>query len=295
MKILRDLPRIEGKRSVYVDGRLFELLKGFKDAVQKHNTSVVLIVDGRSGMGKTTLSNQIGIIFDKSYNLNKIHYAPQTFLEGGEGKIGLVNAKAGDFILFDEAMLISNRSVLSQINRMIVQSMSMIRSKRIYVCFCVNSLFDLDKNLAIYRADLLLHVYGESLISRGRFATFFRGKDGIDRLKQLYLLGRKYYEYNKPKSNFIGAFTKEFIVNEEEYERQKQIGVNDFLKGNEGKIGKMSHKALEGRNRLIRYLYDIEKWKVPKIVEVSGLDRSRIFEIVSKEVDVSQKSIILRP
>jgi hypothetical protein len=287
MKLLRYLPREEAKRPLYIDGRLFELLKGFKNAVERHDTSVVLIIDGRSGMGKTTLSNQIGIALDKNYNLNKIHYSPKTFLEGGEGKIGLANAKQGDFILFDEAMLISNRSVLSQINRMIILAMSMIRSKRIYVCFCVNSLFDLDRNLAISRADSLFHVYGQSLIARGRFTTFFRGKDGIDRLKQLYLLGKKYYNYNQPRANFLGRFTKEFVIDEIEYERQKQIGINSFLKGTEGKLGKMSYKALEGRNKIIRHLYDIERWKVPKIVEVSGLDRSQIFKIVSKEGDVS--------
>lgn len=287
MRIIRHLPNIENKKWLYVDGALNQLLEGFSNAVENHNTSVVLIVDGRSGMGKTTLSNQIGINLDSNFNLNKIHYSPKTFLEGGDGKVGLQNAKEGDFILFDEAMLISNRSVLSSINRMIIQAMSMIRSKRIYVCFCVNSIFDLDRNLAISRADLLLHVYGETLISRGRFASFFRGKDGVDRIKELYLLGKKFYNYNRPKANFIGRFTKEFVVNELEYERQKQKGVNDFLSGADGKLGKMSSRALEGRNKIIRYLHDVERWKVTKIMEASGLKERMIYEITQKNAEIA--------
>lgn len=275
MKIIRTLPRNNERKGVYCDGRLNELLLGFKNAVNRHNTSVVLVTDGRSGMGKTTLSCQAGIILDENFGLNKIHYEPKSFLEGGDDKVGLANAKKGDFILFDEAMLISSRSALSEINRMIVQGMSMIRSKNIYVCFAINSLFDLDRNLAISRADCLLHVYGSSLIDRGRYACFFKGKDGEDRLKMLYLLGKKYYSYAKPRANFLGKFTKEFIVNEKLYEAQKQRGVNNFLRGSPNKPS----NALNGRNNLIKYVLDNEIIDFEMVKSLTNLQKSMIFSI----------------
>lgn len=207
-----------------------ELLNGFRKAVAKKNTSVVLIFDGRSGMGKTTLAIQSAITVDPDFGLHKIHFSPKTFLQGDEnGKVGLSNAKKGDFILFDEAMLISNRSAMSQINRMIIQAMSMIRSKNIFVAFCVNSIFDLDRNLVLHRADALFHVYGENLVSRGTFMGFFKGRDGFDRLKALYLKGKKLYEYNQPHSNMKGKFPSEFIVDEKVYEEEKQKGIEEFL------------------------------------------------------------------
>lgn len=288
MKIVRKLPRSEEPTSLYFDRQLHELLSGFKKAIEKHNTSAVIVIDGRSGMGKTTLGNQVGVMLDKKFDLNKIHYTPTTFLEGSEDKIGLANAKAGDCLMFDEAMLISNRSALSHINRMIIQAMSMIRSKRLYIIFCVNSIFDLDRNLAISRADLLLHVYGESLIHRGRFGAFFRGRDGQDRLKTLYLLGKKMYNYSKPRANLIGRFTKEFVVDEKQYEKQKQIGVNSFLKGTETS---MTKKAFASRNRLINYLIREEKWDIPKMMEISGLGRTQIYNIMSNGAENPQSTV----
>lgn len=277
MKIARKLPN-GLTTGIYVDGYLHELLEGFRNAVEKHNTSVVIVVDGRSGMGKTTLANQIGIILDPNFDLPKLYYDPETFLDG------LATAKKGDVFLFDEAMLISSRSALTEINRMIVQAMSMIRSKNIYVIFCVNSIFDLDKNLAISRADILLHVYGESLIDRGRFAAFFRAKDGLDRLKQLYLKGKKLYEYTEPKANFIGSFTKNFVVDEQEYEKRKQEGINRFLKSSTIKI-----KAFRSRDMLIKHILDNKLMKIDDVVRVTDISIRQIYTIWGKNQGIPRE------
>lgn len=269
------MPDTNKPRTLRQDGYLNRMLKGFQDAVENHNTSVVIVIDGRSGMGKTTLGNQVGITVDKDFNLDHLYYTPEEFLSG------LSQSKPGDCLMFDEAMLISSRSALSSINRMIIQAMSMIRSKRIYVIFCVNSIFDLDKNLAISRADLLLHVYGESLIKRGDFCAFFRGIDKIDRIKQLYLLGKKYYDYSKPKANFIGNFPADFIVDEKEYERRKQVGVNNFLTG---KVGNRMRKTVGSRNKMIKRLYD-EGWDVKKLIDYTGLSSQLLYEIVNRTGD----------
>lgn len=217
--------------SYYQDGNYNEILSGLKKAVMNKNTSSVILFDGRSGMGKTTLALQTGITLDEDFGLHKLHFSPRTFLQGDEnGKVGLAQAKKGDFILFDEAMLISNRSAMSQINKMIIQAMSMIRSKNIFVGFCVNSIFDLDRNLVLHRADALFHVYGNTLVDRGKFCGFFKGRDGFDRLKDLYLKGKKMYEYSNPRANMVASFSKEFIIDETLYETEKQKGINEFLK-----------------------------------------------------------------
>lgn len=267
----------------FQDGFMNEMCDGFRNAVNKHHTSVVIIFDGRSGMGKTTLACQTGISLDQDFGLHKIHFTPETFLEGevnDEGetiKVGLSNAKKGDYILFDEAMIISNRSAMSQINRMIIQAMSMIRSKNIYVGFCVNSIFDLDRNLVLHRADCLFHVYGESLVSRGSYCAFFKGKDGTDRLKGLYLNGKKYYDYSKPKANFIASFPKEFVVDDNEYEKVKQEGVKKFLEGlRHGKGGKVWDKGIA--------VYNLYKEGIPqhKIATLINMQPSHVSEYIKK-------------
>ena len=233
-------------KDVYYDKYLLDNLEGFKRTVLNKNTSFVMVIDGRSGMGKTTLANQLGHFFDDNYCLDKIFWEPRKFLEG------LEKAKKGVFLLFNEAMILSSRSAMSEINRMVVMAMSMIRSKQLFICFCVNSIFDLDRNLALSRADFLLHVYGDNLGDRGNFTAFFRAKGDIDRIKSLYLRGKKYYSYSQPRANFFGSFGKRFIVDENEYEKRKQAGVNSFLKG-DSSLGKREKKYRKVCKNMIKF------------------------------------------
>jgi len=228
--------------------KLREILDGFKWAMHHKKQSAVIITDGRSGMGKTTLSFQMGKYISERFSLDSVHFTPESFLES------LTRTEKGDVIIFDEAMLLSSRAALSQINRMIVIAMSMIRSKNLCIIFNVNSIFDLDRNLALSRADLLLHCYGDSLTDKGKFLAFFKGADGRDRIKELYIHGKKYYSYGQPKSNFNSTFCSNFVLDEEEYERKKQVGVNKFLKGS--KTERVS-RFLTQRNILIQLIKDI--------------------------------------
>jgi len=260
--------------------KLSDILDIYKRAIHERNTSVVMIVDGRSGMGKTTLSNQICKYVDPDYDLHKIHYDPETFLEGDGKKIGLVQAKKGSALLFDEAMIISSRSSLSAVNRMIVQAMSMIRSKNLFIIFCVNSLFDLDKNLALSRADLVLHVYGDSLVNRGKFLAYFKGSDQLDRIKLLYLLGKKYYDYGKPRANFFTRFSSNFVVDEKQYEKEKQIGVNEFL--NRSSARGLTRKQQISRDKYIIWLKENTELTTEEIGEIGDLSQRNIQKIILK-------------
>ena len=73
---------IKQEKKRYIDGYYKQLLDDFKNAVEKHNTSIVMIFDGKSGKGKTTLSNQTGAYLDPNFGLKNIYYDPETFLKG---------------------------------------------------------------------------------------------------------------------------------------------------------------------------------------------------------------------
>jgi hypothetical protein len=255
----------------YIDGYYKQLLDDFKDAVLKHNTSIVIIIDGKSGKGKTTLSNQTGDYLSPTFKLGCIYYDPEEFLKG------LAKTKKGDFISFDEAMILSSRSAMSVVNKMVIQAMSMIRSKNIFVTFCVNSVFDLDRNLVLSRADALLHVYGEGLTDRGRFAAFFKAKgDQFDRLKFLYLYGKKYYSYSKPKANFIGRFVKDFVVDEKVYEAEKQKAIDKFL------MQEVKGKRQRSYEKLIHHLVRFESFKPKDLAKIAEVDVLTIRRIVQR-------------
>lgn len=259
--------------------KLREILKIFMWANREKNTSAVILVDGRSGMGKSTLSFQIGCYCDGSFSLDSVYFNPSQFLEG------LANAKPCSVHIFDEAMILSNRSSMSAINKMIVQAMSMIRSKRLIVIFCINSIFDLDRNLVLSRADICLNVYGDSLVDRGKFMSFFKGEDGQDRLKMLYLMGKKFYSYSHPKSNFNTTFSSYFPFSESEYESRKQKGVNDFLLSTEK--GR-SDKTRKSRDSLIMWIANNTELSTNQIAEISQLT-PRAIRLIKKQNGVKEQ------
>ncbi len=259
--------------------KIRDLMEVFEFAINKKNTSAVIIVDGRSGMGKTTLANQIAKYIDGDFGLHKLHYNPTTFKSGGNGKIGLEQAKQGDVILFDEAMQLSSRASLTEINRAIVIAMSMIRSKNIVVIFCINSIFDLDRNLALHRADLLLSVYGESLTRRGRVMAFFKGLDGMDRIKKLYIYGKKTYDYNRPKSNFFTTFSSHFVLDENQYEKEKQVEVNRILRGDSTR----RLKSMIIQDRLLIWIKENHPdVSIDSLAEISGLTTRSIYNVFQR-------------
>ena len=259
-----------------IPARLRELLDGFKWAIHKKKQSAVVIVDGRSGMGKTTLSFQMAKYMSESFSLDHVFFTPEEFLEG------LQKAQKGDTLVFDEAMLISSRSALTAINRMVIIAMSMIRSKNLFIIFNVNSIFDLDKNLALSRADLLLNCYGDSLTDKGKFLAFFKGGDGMDRIKSLYLNGKKFYSYAKPRSNFNSTFSSHFVLDDDEYEVKKQIGVNNFLGGKKGGLTtRAQQKWTEQRNTLIEYAHNKGETQ-QTIADMLGIARSAVGKVLNK-------------
>ena len=44
----------------------------------------------------------------------------------------------------------------------------------------------------------------------------------MDKKKQLYVLGKKFYNYNKPTANFRGRFYTFYPVDETEYRKKKR-------------------------------------------------------------------------
>ena len=204
------------KKSFYISKLLAENLDGFIKGVMTKNTSAVFILDGKSGLGKTTLSTQLGCYihnkvkeyYGKSgdekdapkFTLDCMCWTPQSFvelLEDNEKKL-----KKGSIVIMDESMILSNRSTMSEVNRAVIIMMSMIRSKNLFIIFNVNSIFDLDKNLPLHRADMLLNLYPreKKFASRGAYQVI-PAVGG--RLKYLYIAGKKYYDYSKARKDCV--------------------------------------------------------------------------------------------
>lgn len=267
---------------------LVENMDGFIKGVMKKNTSAVFIIDGRSGQGKTTLACQLGCYINKevkkyyesesnkgeapSFTLDNLAWTPNSFIEKFE------HVKKGDVVIFDEAMIISNRSTMSDLNKKVIIMMSMIRSKQVFVIFCVNSIFDLDKNLPLHRADMLLSVYPreKKFASRGGYMCVPAAKG---KLKYLYITGKKYYNYNKARPAFTNTFSGYFPFDDTEYERRKQESINSYFDNDNSGINltKLS------RDRYIKYLSDnIPSLRQEEIARIGGISLRTVQRAVAK-------------
>jgi hypothetical protein len=91
-----------------------------------------------------------------------------------------------------------------------------IRQKNLFVFVVMPTFFDLDKYVALWRSRALIHVYTAANFERGYFGFY-----NAERKKQLYILGKKFYSYAKPKDNFHGRFTNFYPVDEKAYRAKK--------------------------------------------------------------------------
>lgn len=167
----------------------------------------------------STLSFQIARYLDPGFNLSQVVFTVDDFLKT------LIRATPGQAVVFDEAIIVNSRSALTEFNKKVIIAMTQIRSKGLFIIFNIPSVFDLDRNLVLNRCHMLLHCYQEVFGDRGNFLSF-----DSDRLKMLYLKGKKLYSYAYPKSNFPGRFGAFFPLNREEYERKKQIEISRIAK-----------------------------------------------------------------
>lgn len=179
--------------------------------VAHRRSDMFIIIDGPVGSGKTTLSFQCAKYFDPTFNLSRVVFSVDDFLET------LISAKPGQAVVFDEAIIVNSRSALTEFNKKVIIAMTQIRSKGLYLFFNIPSVFDLDRNLVLNRCHLLLHCYQDHFGDRGKFCVFDHEK-----MKLLYLKGKRLYSYGFPKANFVARFTEYFYLPRGKYEDKKQ-------------------------------------------------------------------------
>lgn len=179
--------------------------------VAHRRSDMFIIIDGPVGSGKSTLSFQCAKYYDPTFDLSRVVFSVDDFLET------LIRATPGQAVVFDEAIIVNSRSALTEFNKKIIIAMTQIRSKGLYIFFNIPSVFDLDRNLVLNRCHLLLHCYQDTFGDRGKFCVFDK-----DKMKMLYLKGKKLYSYQFPKANFVAQFTEYFFLDREAYEKKKQ-------------------------------------------------------------------------
>lgn len=227
-----------GEQKYTIDGYLLANLDNMKKEVIKKNYDGFILVVGREGYGKTTLSMQVAKYCDPTFNLDRVVFTADQFLSAVE------KAEKYQAIVFDETMgYLSSRGSMSKFNRALIKVMSEMRSKNLFIFLNIPNLFMMDWYVAQHRTTGLLYVY-----KRGCFASY-----NYPTKKKLYREGKRFHTYHIPP-NFRGSFVKHFVVDKDDYEKKKQDAINSWVKDSKKELKKPKH--LKQRDELIKRCYD---------------------------------------
>lgn len=244
----------EFTREPYCDPIVRKELLKVKERVLNKDRDFVAVYDGEEGVGKSVLAQQHAVILDPNFTIDNIVFTADAFIK----KIKDPKTVKGTCIILDEAFSSANsRAALTEVNRSMIGLATEMRQKNLFVLLVLPSFFDLDKYFALWRCRALFHVYFTPDEER-HYIVFNK-----DTKKALYLLGKKQYNYNKPKAPFPPCkFFNQYTVDETEYRFKK---AEAFRKRTVSGVAK---RWLDQRNACIKNLVNRHDYDFPKIVEM---------------------------
>lgn len=225
-----------------MDGFLKTNLDTAKEVIRK-DWDMIFCYDGYEGSGKTTIAAQNAMYCDSNLSLKNYAFSSKQFKE-------VINkAKKYRAVVYDEAYSgLSSRGAMSKINRSIVSMLTEIRYKNLFVFIVLPCFFDLDKYVALWRSRALIHVYTVERFVRGYFEFY-----NMDKKKDLYMKGKKLYEYKFVRPNFRGRFSKYFPLDAKKYNKMKRDAQRERTK-----LQESAEERAQFTETLFKHIQDTE-------------------------------------
>lgn len=267
-----------GDKEGYMDGYLSTNLELYKKMVKdKHD--LIFVVVGREGFGKSTLAAEVLKYLDPTFDLDRCYMNGDDFIQALKDANEPFKA-----YLYDEGQEFTSRGAMTEFNKVLVQVLSRVRSKQLYVGICIPSFFELDKYPAIHRSNFLLEVYNHNA-KRGFFKFW-----NWEKKKDLYILGKKFYNYNVVGANFIGRFTDSaFPFDKTAYNKKKETSMDGIgLTQRQEKT-----KIMKQRNELIRLIVSkniFDSVGLSNYMKEKGFQLSR--ERISSVINENTKDVL---
>jgi hypothetical protein len=249
MKIFEDkypLGSVKGQRTagIYAHELLHENLKELASAIVRDNSFLILVSSQALSVrtGKSTFTQLMAedwnFIMREEYKVNldfdmrNIAFNADEF----EKKAFALYERQQKFgvIILDESDDLTGHS-LSQEVKKIKRFLRKAGQLNLLMIMILPDFFEFPKSIAVNRSVALITVdYGEHF-ERGHFKFFdFKSK------KKLYIKGKSFNDYGVSNCTFKGEFTGQYLVNEEEYRKEKYRDLfEDANKEKDKKIASM--------------------------------------------------------
>jgi hypothetical protein len=211
------------KRELFVSQNLKDVLDDAKER-NRNNFHFLGLISGTSGSGKSTLGfSSIAMYLDPKFTQENIVFCAKDLIKRA--------TQVDDFscLILDESQLdLSNRVTGSTEFLRLLNFLSQVRQRNLYILLIAPSFFDLSKTICLDMSSLLFYTYVGKGFKRGNYLLFDKG----DKL-QLWLHGKTSMNYGAVGATHKGTYSlnKDFI-DEKEYLRRKR----EFLDNLETKI-----------------------------------------------------------
>lgn len=218
----------------YLDKNLATAFHLFKTRYIAKDWDIITIIDGLERSGKSTLAHQLALFVDPSYTLERTVFNPIEFERAVD------KAKIGQAIVFDEAhMGLTRRSSQSVVTKTLINKLTVIGKKNLFIFVLLPSFYELDKYVAVHRSKLLITVR-----ARGAERGYFDLYSG-DAKRLRYLKGRKELDPAAGRRSGWGRFVKYFPFDKALYERNKDKGALYYRDSDgEDSIVAVKHKLM---------------------------------------------------
>lgn len=252
---------------LYIDTYLKTNLEEMHKLV-KNDWDMVGLYAGREGSGKTVKAMQDALYLDPKFNLDNIVFNPEQFEQA------VNKAPPYSVIMWDESDDLA-RNWQSTIVQSLTRYFKRIRSKNLFFILVTPTIFDMNKYFVMHRINYSIQVYDKK--GRRGFFKFYNR----NRIRKLYVDGKKYWDWTKGNPNFTGRFTKlpnNFPINWDEYNKKKDESTKNIIEKDQTpkqiKI-KQRRKHLKSLNDFIRRKYN-KTWTYEDYATVFKCSSSQI-------------------
>lgn len=272
MKILEDkypkgtLPnqKTDGR---YVDETLYANFEILAQNIVRDMTFLLFVFSStlEVGTGKSVFVSQLGELWqhlmkkihniDVPFDINNCVFRPKELIERS------FKVPQYSFMWLDEW---EDTHYWSELGMSLRQFFRKCRQLNLCMVCIIPSFFELPKGYAISRSVGAIDIKFEGEFERGYFRFF-----NFDRKKDLYLNGKKNYDYSVAKPNFIGRFTDgmPLSISKEVYNRQKRIDLEKYEEVTQGKVTEIGIKV-----KLFRQLHqNLPEITMKKLAEAFGV------------------------
>lgn len=206
----------ENNKPLYMDGYLSANLDDIKKLIRR-DRDYIFCVTGYEGSGKSCFTFQMARYVDPTFELSRICFSAEEFSKQ------VMKAEKYQCIVYDEARSgLNARRAMSSINVTLTNMLAEIRQRNLFIFIVIPNFYDLDKNIALWRARGLFfcsEVEGE----RGYFRYYNR-----EAKKSLWCFYKRSNDYPIQRCSFYGRFPEWYAIPEQAYRDKKSKALKAY-------------------------------------------------------------------